>query len=900
MRPLKLTMEAFGAYSGKEVIDFTKFGSSGLFLITGKTGSGKTTIFDGISYALFGEPSGDGRSSSTVRSTSATGETYVEFEFEYQGEIYKIRRNPEYERPSKRGVKMTKQQPDCTFFMPDGKTVSGNKAVLAEATALLGIDRNQFRQLVMLAQGDFQRMLLSSTEEKSRIFRKIFSTEKYDRLQSEISEQFNRKKAEFSNLRAKISEECGRIGIDGAAENDIDTQIEMKLDQAKQETSQLEKDLSEQKKLAENIIQELNDINAKNKIFRDHNAAVKSAEAQKTALAAAKEKLEKANLRQPEEEEARAKAQKHSALFEQYKKLDEISESGKALKAQIDAAQKKLSEQKSRLDKMNSVLENMQGEYSQLESVSEKAAQTDVLISRLETMRSDLSSANDIIAELKKTGDLRAALNANYLEISERSKNANSAYEHLNNIFLDDQAGILAENLCDGKPCPVCGSLQHPDPAMHTGEKVTQEQVEQAKKQSESLNSQREKLSSQLAAVNEKHNSLAKQSGELLKKCGIEKPEDVSSKLADVVAQLAEQKKQRKALQAQSERRQQLSKDIPLAGQKIKSAEEGINALEKENTARIAAREQLRTQYRETKESLEFNTLAEVQHEVERQKKIADDILKERENAKTAYDENLIKHTQLLTAVKTLQEQLNGAEYADPSLLLEKKKLCENAQTKLSEEIKRVYAETNKLKESKQQLAKLRNEADSAEKTLGWLGPLNSTINGQTSGKDKINLETYVQAVYFDRIIFRANRRLLDITDGRYMLKRRETAGNQRSKTGLDLDVTDLLRNSERAVSTLSGGEIFQASLALALGLSDEIQEVGGGIQLDTLFIDEGFGSLDAESLSVAIETLVKLGQHDRLVGIISHVEELRRRIPNQIQITKDPIGGSKTKMICG
>lgn len=909
MRPLKLTMSAFGPYMGMETIDFEMLGTSGLFLITGNTGAGKTTVFDGISYALFGETSGTGRDSKTVRNTQAAMqekpcETFVEFEFEYKKKRYKILRNPEYERPSKRGGGTAVQKADCVFTDCNGQVTTGNNAVLEKVKALLGIDREQFRQIVMLAQGDFQRLLFSSTDDKSATFRKLFDTGNYNKLQQKISEKYTAARNEYAAKEKQMRSLFDKIADTGPQSYEqLFEAVNEKITLLEQRRKALESDSLKLRPTYERLLEQLNNIKSHNENYERYVGILKSLASEEKQLELLAKALTDSQEQDKLSEELRSQADGLRALLPQYVELEKITADGIALRKEIDARAAVTQDKKKKSEALADHIEALKKRFAELSEVEQRIGEHKAEVERLKARGSQLKKAWETLNQLNALKNDSEKAQEEYLGAKEQRERSLTEYNRLYNAYFDAQAGIMAQKLHDGECCPVCGSTNHPRLAKIQDETADQQQVERAKALYEKSTVKLQNAVARSAACKTACDNSAEQLAAVAGELGISaQSEGVSQLISDGGEQnkiaLDKAEKKLSEVLAEKQMKDKLSVKIPKCEEELKRLSDEISALESESSQQDAVIRRMREECRLRLENLQFKTLAEAEKKISALEKQSAEINERSAAAKKAFEEKRLSAEKLKGAASDIESRLEKKEPIDTKQLDEKKAELELAQKKIADEEKAIFADIRSLSDILKDANSLKAQQDSASQSLSWLQPLWATINGQTGGKDKLNLETYVQTVYFDRIIMRANRRLMEITDGRYELKRCETAQDHRSKTGLDLDVIDHCCGAQRSVKTLSGGESFQAALALALGLSDEIQSMSGGIQLDTLFIDEGFGSLDETSLSQAITTLIKLSQSDRLVGIISHVSELKNRIQRQIVITKQPSGSSHAKMV--
>lgn len=911
MRPLKLTMSAFGPYSEEEIIDFELLGESGLFLITGDTGAGKTTIFDGISYALFGETSGRERESKSVRNTDAAMsgkavETFVEFEFEYKSKKYKIKRNPEYERPAKRGGGTTVQKSDCVMIKSDSSVVSGNTQVLNEVKALLGIDRNQFRQIVMLAQGDFQRLLYSSTEEKSSIFRRLFDTVNYNSLQTKISESYNQLRSRYSDCDKSLKALLEKLDLDCEASDvsydDAAAALKKKIEALKKQRADIKSETDKNRTNTDEIIKLLEKINGQNKIFENYQKSFKNLQSAENEAVRLAESFKQAEKNKAQADILKSSADGIKAVIPQYETLDEIRSRGVALRKSLDNRKAEIMQEKQKRLQLEEDLKLQKNQLDKFMDCEKTAGEIKLEINRLKESENRYCSAFKADTALTEAQKEYLQLQTEYSTLRKSAESVSAEYDRIYYAYIDNQAGFIAAQLMDGEKCPVCGSTEHPEPAMLSESAISKQQVDKAKSIAENARKALEECGNKSAACVTGCENIKAQRDDILLQLGIQPDaeslaEQLKNEIRNIAEKLAELDAELKTTEKNIELKGRLLKAIPALEDKIELIRKNISQLESLSASDETAIGELRKQFADTQKNLKFKTLDEAQNEIARFELQSKKITDEYDLIKRSCDMAAQTAARLRGETESFENQLEKKECTDTSGIEKQKNDLFEISKKLSEEDNRLFALIQSCENALADAAQLKRSQDEIIGKLSWLQPLWATINGQTSGKDKMNLETYVQAVYFERIIRRANRRFMEITDGRYDMKRRETAENQRSKSGLDLDVIDHYSGAERSVKTLSGGESFQASLALALGLSDEIQSFSGGIQLDALFIDEGFGSLDETSLSQAVTTLIKLSRSNRLVGIISHVSELKSRIPKQIVITKSPSDGSHAEV---
>ena len=914
MRPLKLIISGFGPYAGTQELDFELLGNSGLYLITGDTGAGKTTIFDAITFALFGEASGSNREPGMLRSKYAKPEapTGVELTFAYDGKGYTVKRSPEYERAKKSGNGFTKQLPEAQLTYPDGRIVTKQREVDKAIGEIIGLTREQFSQVSMISQGDFRKLLQADTKERQKIFRDIFGTGYYVTLQNRLKEEANELWKQLSNASASRQQYINGIvcsedsllflDVKKAKEGGMLTADVMEL---------LAKLLAEDEASQNTLIAKLADVEARleaiNTQLTQAEAYAKAKKAltenqgkeiEKTAtLEDAKIALTTAQETVPEQELLGKQITEIELLLPSYDELSqmttELGDKETALTtAQVDEAAAKES-----ILALTGEITAMQAEKKELDSASaqkEKAnAEKQQLIEKQKKLQALIAGLGTLDEQRKRLIQKQEE----YRKAEVESVSKRQTYEALNKAFLDEQAGVLATGLMAGMPCPVCGSTEHPCLAVMSDHAPTEEAVKTAKEQydtaQEATNAASSAANTQKGVVSNTEEKLQQETEVLLPGTDLS---DACSVAQDKVATLTEQiddlDEQITVLEEKEARRDELDKQIPekeLALADARKKETESKALVAALTASVS---ELKKQIASLQKKLQFADKAEAEAKRKMLKETLEALKKALTDAEASYNTCKEELAGIRSAIEQLTAQLaesceievEAVEEEKQTLLSQKKEITEQKQDVHTRIITNGKAQTD-ISAKAEEMAQL-------EEKHAWVRALSDTANGTLSGKDKIMLETYIQTTYFDRILQRANLRLLKMSGGQYDLKRRRKAESMRGQSGLELDIIDHINGTERSVNTLSGGEAFLASLALALGLSDEVQ-MSTGIKLDTLFVDEGFGSLDSEALSKAYHTLAGLTEGKRLVGIISHVAELKEKIDKQIVVTKDKMGGS-------
>ncbi len=919
MRPLKITMSAFGPYAGEVTLDMQKLGKSGIYLITGDTGAGKTTIFDAISYALYGEASGNYRENTTLRSKYASADTptFVELEFEYNNEIYKINRNPEYPRPNKRGEGFTKQSANAELVMPDGSVITKIKEVSAKVEEIIGINKNQFSQIAMIAQGDFRKLLNCETNERSKIFRKIFKTEPYHNIEIKLSSLFNELKRNREKEKSGIEQYINQLKC-----NENDT-LSLELERAKSGDVLIDdviklageiinKDTLEYTKTQKNIEsinEEIEKINSNIKLYENQ-------EATKKAYAKASAQLEELKTKRNECEKAYKSAEAQRERLEDLTRKINLINSKMPKYDELKSLENSISERTQSFEKSNNLLKLKQQEITLLEKeIDEKSKAleevkgADLLVQKLTVQKEEINKKAEALKELKTEIDRCKTEQKNLKNAQSFAKSALDEYGALENeynqiyiAFFNEQAGIIADELKDGEPCPVCGSTSHPNLARKSENAPSQADVESAqnlvKKAQEKANKARDTAS----ALKSRFDEIAANVKSAAKKL-FGTDDNVFDDYNNNINALKKEYDCTLALLKTANEKlslyQKLDKEIPKIQEKQKSLSDEISTLNTQKASDEAFISENTKRVTSIKSELDFESADLAKDKLNEYTNLSSDIKNAIEKSKNDFDDIKSKYDTQKGTKASLENALKEFKEIDLASLNEKSLKLNEYKKDIDKTAKSLYSRIESNKLLVDNISEKRDILNGYDDKYVWLKALSETANGDISGKEKITLETFVQMTYFDSIIRKANIRLLTMSDGQYELVRRSDAETLKKNEGLALDVIDHFNGSSRSVSTLSGGESFMASLCLALGLSDEIQSSNGGIKLDTMFVDEGFGSLDGEALDRALSALTSLSQGNRLVGIISHVDALCDRIDNKIVITKDRTIGSNAQIIC-
>lgn len=923
MKPLKLTMSAFGSYAGKNVIDFTGQ-QQGIFLITGDTGAGKTTIFDAITYALYNQTSGGERNGNMMRSQYAQPETetYVELEFLYRGQTYRVRRNPDYKitKTLKNGkIREQKVPHSVELTLPDGTVFPEKKnATDAKIIEILGLTADQFSQIVMIAQGDFLKLLYTKSDERKMIFSKLFRTDIYWKIQENLRRKSMEMDERIQENDRAFEQEKSRIILLPESE-------ELPLDELVERLRERLKDALKEQNLRRANVEELNKKITKyeeiNKLFVSLEKIRQNGKELEARQAESKERrqqienarkadkvlvAEQQNLRQQQEVEQSAQA-----IAKMTETLANDQEMFETLKTQQQEAEAKQKREAADIQKKMLALEQSFPSYEALQNARSEEQQAKKVWEDLgkiseESFHKKKAGIAALKEQQKRQEQVVEQTKKNWEQTSLSASESAKHYEHMYEAFLKEQAGILAENLSAGCPCPVCGSTVHPDPAKLSDHAVTELEVEQAKKTRAAAEEKRdlayaafeaEKTEKQkLAQAVEKEEAdfvlaqtIAKQQRKEAEQnyVSLQKiAEQIREKL--VYPSFAEAKKQYAAMQKALAAAEQ---EIERKRQKVSELAEAMNTLKGQKLAE--------EENQKTAKKLAAKTEKEYAKLLEKSGFVSEEtyhlaILPERSRSKLEREEKEYESQCLRqqSEQKLLEKQVSGKTYTDTTELNEQLK----AEKQALKEAEKTYMELHTAYENDrsvlQNCAVYLEKGKKLESEDQVIKSLSKTANGRLSGSAKIDFETYIQRQYFKQIIHEANKRLLTMSNHQFILKLKEEANTGRkTNEGLDLSVYSLVTDSERDVKTLSGGESFLAALAMALGLSDIVERSAGAIHPDMMFIDEGFGSLDAQSRQQAIEVLGELAGDSRMVGIISHVTELKEQIDRKLVVSRTDKG---------
>lgn len=1024
MKPIHLTISAFGPYSDTVTLDMQAFGGQGLFLITGDTGAGKTSIFDAICFALFGEVSGSQRGADQLRSDFAapTADTYVKFTFSHGGKVYQIHRTPKYERPKKRGTGTVTQQPNAVMTNPDGSTIAGATAVTDAVQQLLGVDCRSFKQISMIAQGEFMKLLTADSQSRAKIIRNVFHTEALVTLQKCIKTEYLTKNRTCEDTRRALLQYAEGFQLEQEGEiqelSDLLKQVKAQNSRDAQTIKQLDEQLNQlhaaRTAATEAVVKAETQLQAREK-WSAAKQQLAQLEAQLPAMHAQTERLERArrarDLVQPQwqayqseqtrweqlSNQVQQQKRKVEQLQQQSASLEQEKQQAEAQLPQLELFQQEITrlrdarqqaelwrERQERAKKARNSANSLQMRHQQIANTFQTERQ------RIETLRQQTVRLYDLQIECeslrnqwREASQLKTQLNSKlslFVELTDSQnqlKSQQEAYGKQEHVYqaaeqqyhaaelywMRGQAGILAQDLRDHVPCPVCGALEHPHPAQLQAQVPTEQELQNLREQAERSRAALQQVSERAAAARSRVKSAQHAVRQAMQEL-FNEPETTQEQLLQTIAQKTVETKQHlekgKRIAEQVRRMEQIAEQLQEAQQQLPELEQAAQQAEQAYHTADRTAAAIEAEAQTIQDALPTRDLAGMDAKL-CEKQAAYDALHQRieqakrqweshqralssaaevyrsvcvqeqqqrqmtQTAQTAWrdavhtagfasgeayqaallspeafrnaEQQCQQFSQRLTTTRSMEREYAAAvpsgKPEDIELLRQRREQAE----RMCQEKERLHTQCVARRENNQALlariGQMQDELEQVEQQTAALRELSQTANGELAGKQKLMLEQYVQAAYFEHVLQRANLRLRDMTQGRYEMHRRKTAENHRSQSGLDIDVMDYYTGKRRSVKTLSGGESFLGALALALGMSDVIQSYAGGVLVETVFLDEGFGTLDSAALEQAIGVLVRLSGGNRLIGIISHVTELKDRIGRQIVVRRGTSGST-------
>ena len=1037
MRPLTLTMSAFGPFADLTTIDFQNF-KNGLFLISGETGSGKTTIFDAICFALYNEASGDNRKREMLRSdfVESDVETYVELVFEHNDTIFTLRRNPAYERKAKRGDGFTKQSADA-YLKAEDIIASGSSDVSEAIVDLLGLNREQFKQISMIAQGEFLKFLFASSDDRVKIFRKVFSTHFFEKLQLKLKDQYLDINRQYSQKSQQILDCENRVKIDEKHDlypallnvKDESYKVEEFIILLEKYIRELEKENKEQitkKQVLQTSLTKLYQQQATaisiNKNFeeleKEHNLQkqmkerLPQIEEKKQILTNAKIVLRQIkpiedniqritsminNSEQQNEqltilinnhnvslnnyrEQLSLLNEREEAFFElsykvkvienslpQFTTYDETVSKLNTISKELEKKQQQQKQMEQSIQSKNEMIVDMESYIVKNESIPLSIEKNRTQFKQLETTQTQLQQLFALVEEYHNDENQVSEYQIIIKDVLKQYNQRATELTNTETVYFKQQAGLLAEELVNGMPCKVCGSINHPQPAKLINRNITLDVVENLRKQKENLNIEREKTQKLIDNLQIRQENRKEKKKELLTSLSLSidfsnyidalqiinmQKEKTIHELNTLQQDLKEALSIEQLLHTKKSELTTLNMDITSLQSNLKDVETKRQELSNQMTAlQTTAKNQKETLMYDSKD-IAVQELKKIEAKIQayeknketinkQVKRIEDSITKDttilqtnerfiQENTKVLFEEKTKLSSELsafngidITPYRLNEEQIeryheeiqkflnNQARNQEAIIRLQTETkdkeiinltnlemMIQSEKQKTSVLDERIEHHSHFIKTNQEVLndiQSIRKQNHELEATLQNIRPLADTANGNLNQKQRITFELFVQATYFDYVLNEANKHFSIMSDNRYVLLRKEDPINLRSVSGLDLEILDEWSGKCRDVRSLSGGESFKAALSLALGFSDVIQNIAGGIKIDTVFIDEGFGSLDSDSLDKAMEILGRLADSHRMVGIISHVEELKAQIDQKIVVARSQQGSTIT-----
>lgn len=939
MKPVLLTMSAFGSYAAQTRIDFSKM-DHGIFLVTGDTGAGKTTIFDAITYALYDRASGQVRDGNMMRSQYASLDTptYVELVFSYRGEQYRIRRNPEYERLSQRkdkegNYRKTREKSQVQLFLPDGCEYKGSKREVNEKIQeIVGLDFKQFTQISMIAQGEFLKLLHARSEERKEIFSRIFDTRIYGRVQEELRQREKDIYAQLKDLEQACRLQLEEIVCDSQRESREkleDIQHGLKIS----EGIDFLDNLLEAEEDAEGLKREKNSqVQAQWELVSEASGILKQEERAQKELEEIREWLRREEPLAQEELRSLSVFQKQTETEEQdllmemhvleadlksYERLKTLQEKADKVLKDKEDAKRALEDFRKEKKAQESREQELYGEQERLSGASVLVLQATQTVQEKEERQTTFQKLDRIyekaMNERSRLGETGRKLQQFQREFQEKDEQ----YNAYTDAFLREQAGILASRLEEGEACPVCGSRHHPNKAVLSSKAPDQHMIEEARRQRNQAEGKRNQAMesyqryqhscqlqeelwreslSRLPQEERDYSDSGEKPREWLKRKRQEVQKEIEKAKGEVL-KYQEQENRWKGIRRelsgiQNKKEEQQGKEKMLEQQYLDLEKQSL-LFSKEQSVLLKnvklSWEETKERYgqvRKRREQIRFELSKRLKEQEERNRKIY-----ENQGKKKAREEICQESREKWEKAAARYEQMTGislikGETESIRIHLEEEK--ENLQT----EIMKLYHEKEKNSQVRKRLVQLNGQYEKRKKEFALVSNLSKTANGGLSQSSRLDFEAYVQRQYFEQIIEYANQRLIQMSSGQFLLqcRRLEDLKNQ-GKVGLDLDVYSLATDSVRDVKSLSGGESFMAALCMALGLADVIQNTAGAVRLETMFIDEGFGALDDTSREQAVRILQELAGDQKMIGIISHVTELKEQISPKLIVEKTQKG---------
>ena len=1021
MKPISLTIEAFGPYRDSVTLDFNELQNHSMFLISGPTGAGKTSILDAMVYALYGEPSGEVRKTDAIRSDFAEPDrmTRVDFSFAIGEAQYRVERLPKQLVAKKRGTGMREQNASATVYeMKDGewKVIATSAAAIRDTIQrIIGFRKDQFLQVVLLPQGEFRKLLVSSTSEREELLHTLFRTELYRRLQDALKSAYDEAR---SGIEENITKQSALLqSIPHDEENPVLTiehvrellkdrephretlvverdkavavvdqfnalrnewalynQVQQSLIEATNKLD-LVKEKEEARSSLHEKVQFLTGLTPSYELYKqlgDKQAVLKTL---KTALSDTKKSVEAATQHESKCTEAyevlashaetiQAKRTTLAQLRQQSEKFDELAllnQELNILKSKLETQDREKSEAK--LQAQHKLVADLEAELVEVRKQFQANSKALESIPHIQEQLSQLQRYSELLSEKQKAQNDIDAKEGALATLDESVKNSTVRLERLEHLMAEGRAFELVHLVVDNEPCPVCGSTEHPQLASKPELYPTKEEVEEARAVRDGALQKRASEIGQKEALSVRLHELDKQVKDQVSKLKSSSADFSEDTFDSTQQDLSSQMNRLTALRKDTEQLSEmitknehdliegkdtlakleidhnellndlhdvavqissvqakidgLSKILPTTDldawyKQIESLETEINTYDEQlklcKSSLDAAKEQLNAK----RGRLEI-LFAQVQEETKNLDGFYQEYVKSLQSISVSEDDfiDALGDYKALDAFRTelhaLDETFSTAQAVYDAALKHAQSVIEPSDT-VSDEVYNTAVEkrdnlvgslaawdkeTKHIETTLASLEELEKAMGEAREEITFLSRLNDLANGGEQGFKNVTFERYVLGAILDEVVYAANLRLQKMSRSRYSLERSDYTGGGRGKQGLDLAVMDAFTGQSRPANTLSGGETFLASMALALGLADVIQSYAGGIHMDTMFIDEGFGTLDPDTLELAMETLVQLQSSGRLIGMISHVPELKTRIPAHLEVTRGDDGST-------
>lgn len=926
MKLMKLTISAWGPYPDLVTIDFTKFKDCGLFLITGATGAGKTTIFDAISFAFFGMVSTIIRDKTMLRSDFAGAqETFVEMEFLQKNVLYKIKRSPRYERRKKRGDGFTSSPERAILWIAKREPITILQEVNQKLEEIVGVSYIQFKQIAMIAQGEFINLLLADSKERVQILRNLFHTDQYYQLQKKLTEKTLELERQIGQLEEQMKEAVACITTKKEELQQLCqwkkvNNYEQIIVGLEQEVEQSKLKIKQMHKQQVWIEEEMNFMIHQLEKKKNQESQMTSLKQKQSKLLAKKEQVkEKQNQLKQKEPDYLKRKQELELLLEENRQLsiylpvieeyEQLLETEEEIQKQQKNLQQQIEKEEQQKEQLIQQIEELKKQLEEGKTISLQIEKKRILLLQLQKQKEQFINLYKKEKQLAEEENQLIQLQQRFQEIKKIREEVKLLYEQAQQAYQEAAIGLAANYLKEGSPCPVCGSTIHPNRAIILEGAPDEEELKRRKQEYQNIEEKYNQILEEASLAKGKAEQTRYECLECYKNMidnmdTINRQKEIRQKEQKLLDEIRKEEQEQQRLEQKQEQQQQIQIFY----------ERQVQALEQQQTS---LEELLLKEKEENKNFHMFSGRLEKVKET-----LTHSILQEKETSVTVKEQKRNNELQIKEKQNFLQEieeqsqDLEGQlqqitiqlqQYKSEILQVTQKMKETNCNTiqDIEGQVKQKILEREELQQQKE---KSMIEQHGNEKSLAILGEkivlyrkleqkysILKDIEQVTKGNNnqKVPLEYYVLSVYFEDILKAANQRLFVMTEGRYQLQKVEQVNDFRTKDFLELMVFDAYTGKKRFAKTLSGGESFSAALALALGLSDIVEEHVGGIELNMMFIDEGFGNLDRQALEQALKMLLSLTENNRMIGIISHVEELKEWIEKQIIVKKSNMGST-------